>query len=138
MNRQQKLRSGLGFAILLALTLAGPCAAAAEPATAVIAKYDKDGDKSLDWNEVESAAGARFDKLNKDADGTLDSKEVRGVIGPATFQDADTDHDGTLSKLEYLALVKKRFKEADTDNDGTVNAKELSSKAGHSLKLLIA
>jgi len=137
MNHHLKFGSGLGFAVLLALALAGPGAAAAEPASAVVAKYDKDSDKTLDWNEVEAAAGAHFDKL-KDADGTLDSKEVRGVIGPATFQDADTDHDGTLSKLEYLALVKKRFKEADADNDGTINAKELGSKAGHSLKLLIS
>jgi hypothetical protein len=138
MNHHLRFGSGLGCAVLLALTLAGPCAAAAEPSAAVVAKYDKDSDKTLDWNEVEAAAGARFDKLNKDSDGTLDSKEVRGVIGPATFQDADTDHDGTLSKLEYLALVKKRFKEADADNDGTISAKELSSKTGHSLKLLIS
>jgi hypothetical protein len=29
------------------------------------------------------------------------------------------------------------FPQADADNDGTLDAKELSSKAGHSLKLLI-
>jgi Ca2+-binding EF-hand superfamily protein len=53
------------------------------------------------------------------------------------FKAADPDNDGTLSNTEYLDLVKKLFKKADADHDGTLDAKELSSKAGHSLKLLI-
>jgi hypothetical protein len=42
-----------------------------------------------------------------------------------------------LSKTEYLGFVKELFKRADADGDGTLDAKELSSQAGHSLKLLI-
>jgi hypothetical protein len=127
----------LPLALLLATAVCGHCATAAQPSAAVVAKYDKDGDATLDWNEVQAAAGARFDKLNKDKDGTLDAREVKGVIGPSTFKDADPDNDGTLSKAEYLDLAKKLFRQADADGDGTLDAKELSSKAGHSLKLLI-
>ncbi len=108
-----------------------------QPSAAVVAKYDKDSDKTLDLAELQTAASARFDRLNKDADVTLDSQEVKGVIGETAFKAADTDHDGTLSKTEYLALVKKLFKQADTDHDGPLDAQELGSKSGHKLKLLI-
>jgi Ca2+-binding EF-hand superfamily protein len=48
-----------------------------------------------------------------------------------------TDKDGTLSKDEYLAAVERRFKAADTDNDGTLTRRELGSKAGRQLLLLL-
>jgi hypothetical protein len=50
---------------------------------------------------------------------------------------ADPDHDGTLTKDEYLALVEQRFKAADPDNDGTLDAKELNSPAGRALLKLL-
>lgn len=50
---------------------------------------------------------------------------------------ADTDKDGTLSKDEYLSIVEQRFKAADTDNDGTLTRRELRSKAGRQLLLLL-
>jgi hypothetical protein len=137
MKHRTALHLGVALALALGAALSGPNATAAEPSSAVVAKYDKDSDKTLDWNEVQSAAGARFDRLNKDNDGTLDAKEVRGIIGPATFKAADPDNDGTLSKSEYLDLVKKLFNQADADKDGTLDAKELSSKAGRRVKLLI-
>jgi hypothetical protein len=103
----------------------------------VVAKYDKDNDRTLDLAEVKAAAAAHFDKLNKDSDSTLESKEVKGVIGPKAFAAADTDHDGSLSKDEYLALVTKLFNRADADHDGTLSASELKSKSGQALKRLI-
>jgi hypothetical protein len=50
---------------------------------------------------------------------------------------ADPDHDGTLTKDEYLAVVEQRFSAADPDHDGTLDAKELSSKAGQALLRLL-
>ena len=137
MNDNSTSRVCLGLALLLGTAVGGHYATAAEPSAAVVAKYDKDSDKTLDRAEVQTAASARFDRLNKDADATLDSQEVKGIIGEAAFKAADTDHDGTLSKAEYLALVKKLFRQADADNDGTLDAQELGSKTGHRLKLLI-
>jgi|HubBroStandDraft_1064217.scaffolds.fasta_scaffold643886_1 hypothetical protein len=125
------------FGALLGCSALLSSAGAATPASAVVAKYDKDSDKTLDLSEVKAAAAAHFDKLNKDSDSTLDSTEVKGIIGPAAFKAADPDNDGTLSKDEYLALVEKWFKKADTDHDGTLDAKELSTKSGHQLRRLI-
>jgi hypothetical protein len=86
---------------------------------------------------VKAAAAAHFDKLNKDGDTTLETKEVKGVIGTKMFRAADPDNDDSISKDEYLALVEKLFNKADTDHDGTLDAKELNSKAAHTLKKLI-
>ncbi len=137
MSHHTTVQTALRLALVLTTAVVGQYAMAVEPSAAVVAKYDKDNDKTLDWAEIQAAASARFDTLNKDADGTLDSKEVKGVIGKTVFKAADPDNDGTLSKSEYLDLVKKLFKRADTDHDGTLDAKELGSKAGHRLKLLI-
>jgi hypothetical protein len=60
-------------------------------------------DMTLDLAEVKTAASAHFDKLNQDGDSTLEAAEVKGVIGTKLFNLADPDHDGTISKDEYLA-----------------------------------
>ena len=49
----------------------------------------------------------------------------------------DADKDGTISKDEYLAVVEQRFKAADIDNDGTLTRRELRTKAGRQLLLLL-
>jgi hypothetical protein len=67
----------------------------------------------------------------------LDLKELRGRVTKAEFDAADRDHDGTLDKAEYRALVQSRFNAANPDNDGTVDVKELGSKAGQRLLQLL-
>jgi hypothetical protein len=125
------------WALLLCSAQVALVASASGQTTDVITKYDKDNDKTLDLDEVKAAAAAHFDKLNKDSDNTLEAHELKGVIGPKAFKAADTDHDGTISKDEYLALVEKLFKRADTDHDGKLSAAELKSSSGRALKRLI-
>ena len=36
----------------------------------------------------------------------------------------DTDHDGTVSKEEFMIYMESQFEKADTDHDGTLDAKE--------------
>jgi hypothetical protein len=119
-----------------ALTLALQPALAAS-ADDLVAKLDKDSDKTLDLNEVKAAASAHFDRLDTDADHTLDAKELSGIVGQKTFKQADPDNDGTIDKAEYLKLVEQLFKKADVDHDGTLDAHEFSSKSGAALRRLI-
>jgi hypothetical protein len=125
------------LAVALSLSCFSPAALADPPSNDVVSKYDRDKDKTLDIAEVKAAAAAHFDKLDRDGDQTLESNEVKKILGPKAFKAADTDHDGTLSKDEYLALVEKLFHEADTDHDGTLTAEELKSKSGRALQRLI-
>jgi Ca2+-binding EF-hand superfamily protein len=73
---------------------------------AALAALDKDNDGTLDLAEVKAAAARVFDTLDKDSDATLDRKEIGGRAGKTQLQQADPDHDGTLTKDEYLDLVE--------------------------------
>jgi Ca2+-binding EF-hand superfamily protein len=79
--------------------------------------------------------------FDTDNDGTVDlaeaKRELAGRLTQKELAAADPDHDGTLTKDEYLAVVEQRFNAADPDHDGTLDAKELNSKAGQSLLRLL-
>src|SRR5258708_7779347 len=57
--------------------------------------------------------------------------------GTVDLAAADPDHDGTLTKDEYLAVVEQRFNAANQDSDGTLDAKEFGTKSGQSLMRLL-
>lgn len=46
---------------------------------------------------------------------------------PTRFDEIDTNHDGFISRDEFLAAEKKRFDEFDTNHDGKIDAKEIAS-----------
>ena len=89
---------------------------------------DTDNDGTVDLAEAKAAASALFDKLERDKDGTLDKHELARRLSAKELAAADPDHDGTLTKDEYLAVVEQRFSAADPDHDGTLDAKELQTR----------
>ncbi len=103
----------------------------------LIVMLDTDNDGTVDLAEAKAAASALFDKLEHDKDGTLDKRELARRLSAKELAAADPDHDGTLTKDEYLALVEQRFSAADPDHDGTLDAKELNSPAGKALLRLL-
>jgi hypothetical protein len=46
---------------------------------------------------------------------------------PTRFDEIDTNHDGFISRDEFLAAEKKRFDEFDTNHDGKIDTKEIAS-----------
>ena len=103
----------------------------------LIRMLDTDSDGTVDLAEAKKAASALFDRLDRDKDGTLDRRELTGRLSAQEMAAADPDHDGTLTRDEYLALVEQRFAAADPDHDGTLDAKELRSRAGQALLRLL-
>ena len=103
----------------------------------LIRMLDTDNDGTVDLAEAKKAASALFDRLERDKDGTLDKHELARRLSAKELAAADPDHDGTLTKDEYLAMVEQRFAAADPDHDGTLDAKELQSKAGQALLRLL-
>ncbi len=99
--------------------------------------FDTDGDGTIDLAEAKKAASALFDRLERDRDGTLDKHELARRLSPKELAAADPDHDGTLTREEYLAVVEQRFSAADPDHDGTLDARELNSRAGQALLRLL-
>ena len=103
----------------------------------LIRLLDTDNDGTVDLAEAKAAASALFDRLERDKDGTLDKHELSRRLSTKELAAADPDHDGTLTKDEYLAVVEQRFGAADPDHDGTLDAKELKSGAGRALLRLL-
>ncbi len=102
-----------------------------------VSRFDTDKDDTVDLAEAKKAAGELFDKLDVDKDDTLDIKELRGRLSRKDFAAADPDHDKTLTKDEYLAVVEQRFKAADSDHDGTLSEAEFKTPAGRALLRLL-
>jgi hypothetical protein len=127
----------LAFAAALGGLLAVPATflvlATHAEAASVIAPYDKDHSGELDIAEVKAAVSAAFDRRDKDHHKALDRKELDGVLSDADFDAADTDHDGKVSKDEYLAFTAKLFKDADTDHDGGLSKHIAHTEAGRTL-----
>ncbi len=48
-----------------------------------------------------------------------------------SFEQADTDHDGTLDPEEAKSLNNRNFDELDTDHDGTLSSQEVNACARH-------
>jgi Ca2+-binding EF-hand superfamily protein len=102
-----------------------------------IARFDTDHDGTVDLAEAKKAASDLFDRLDTDKDGTLDLKELKGRLSRNAFNAANPDHDNTLSKDEYLALIERWFRAADRDHDGTLDAAEFRTPAGRALLRLL-
>jgi Ca2+-binding EF-hand superfamily protein len=119
------------------LIAAGLPAPAKSGAINLIRMLDTDNDGTVDLAEAKKAASTLFDKLERDKDGTLDKRELSHRLSAKELAAADPDHDGTLTRDEYLAVVEQRFKAADPDHDGTLDAKELNTAAGQALLRLL-
>jgi hypothetical protein len=46
---------------------------------------------------------------------------------PTPFDEMDANHDGVVTREEYVAYQKKRFDEFDANHDGKIDAKEIAS-----------
>jgi Ca2+-binding EF-hand superfamily protein len=112
-------------------------ALAQRKSSTLVAQFDADKDGTVDLAEAKKAASDMFDKLDTNKEGTLDLKELRGRVSRRELAAVDADHDGTLSKDEYLALVEQRFKAADADHDGTLANWEFHTPKGRALTRLL-
>ena len=132
-SRRQLLLLGLaGFAMMPAAFARG----GGRPGS--FAAIDRDSDGTIDLGEAKRAAELLFEQLDRNHTGKLSRREIgRRRISLAEFSWADRDHDGTLDKDEFLALIERQFKAADRDHDGTVDRAEFNSRFGLPLRRLL-
>jgi Ca2+-binding EF-hand superfamily protein len=116
------------------ITLDEVQAAGKEHAQHRFAKHDKNGDGKLSRDEVSHMPDAMFARLDKNGDGFLTPDEIgnmagRGEHGQKLFEEADTNHDGAVTRDEATAEVDRKFARIDTNGDGVISADE--AKAAH-------
>jgi Ca2+-binding EF-hand superfamily protein len=156
------LVAALGLALAGAASVAGPAHAqqARQPQAKpdrmarLLKAVDKDRDETISLDEAKQHAAARFDRYDTNHDGKLALQEFQAAARAGTsdpqqqergmqlrekmFRAMDTDHNGAVTKEEYLAAVEARFQKADPDQDGTLTLEELRSPAGRALADLMA
>lgn len=96
--------------------------------------------RSLTQDEYDARTRERFARVDKNGDNVIDAAEVeaaineraarRGRMGERFTQRMlarwDENHDGKVSKEEFLNSVKKRFAQLDLNNDGRITDEDLS------------
>jgi len=103
----------------------------------LVGQFDLDGDGTVDLAEAKTAGAAMFDKLDVEKHGKLSHKELHGRLSRKEFAAADADHEGTLTKEEYLSAVEARFKAADANHDGKLTHWEFHTSSGRALTRLL-
>jgi hypothetical protein len=126
--------------VALATAILSACGAPqAAPAATPGLSWDTDKNSVVDWAETHAAASAKFDKLDANHDGYVEARELAAAnVDKSVLDKGDKDHDGKLTKDEYLALVRASFDAADSDHGGTVSAAEIQTAAGQNLVLLVS
>ena len=102
---------------------------------------DANGDGVVSEEEFTNCHSRLFDTMDKNGDGSLDSSEWVGTKGSNEVSFAtggythqlrtmrmvdlkDANHDGSVTKEEFLTYHKKAFAALDTSGDKAVNKQE--------------
>lgn len=83
--------------------------------------FDDNRDAQVTAQEFTDEMGVMFGQMDVDGNGTLGSDEVTGIIDADLFEGADANKDGTLSRAEFDAQIKRDFEAADKDGDGVLD-----------------
>lgn len=84
------------------------------------ARFDTNGDGTIDVAEITAALQARA---------AQSGKTVRPKLAMRTVRQNDANHDGKVTLAEYQAAAAARFDRADTNKNGVIDAAEVASPA---------
>jgi Ca2+-binding EF-hand superfamily protein len=94
---------------------------------------DTNRDGLLTLEEFNAARAAAFPKRDRNGDGVIDAADLpRRSMARSRARDAmeainaqlDLDHDGKVTRQEFVAGAEPLFRQADRNGDGVVDASE--------------
>ena len=103
----------------------------------MLAQLNHDGDQTLEIPEVIDLATKLFSAINPDGDTTLERDETEGRLTERDWKRVNLDGDETLEMDEWLKIARSRFNRADKNKDGKLSVKELDSKAGRGVIVMV-
>jgi len=119
--------------LCLALSVGASAHYASADDSALLAKYDVNGDRVISVNEIEDQRKRLFASMDADADGGVSFAEYealdqqrRQLILQARFDKLDLDRDGVLSAAEYSSYLGS-FDRMDLNGDGRISQREIST-----------
>ena len=125
----------LFLAAALAGTMLGGAAIAGQDAPqgrggGMMMRADTNGDGTISRAEFTAQAEARFARMDKNGDGFITADEMSGRAGRGPgggLMSADTDHDGKISRAEFMAQSAERFAKLDANGDGQISGDEMKA-----------
>lgn len=141
--RLSRSARALLMAAISGMAFAGSAAASdVEGVRAKFREIDTNGDRSLQFSEIQAARASIFDRLDANRNGVLDADEIatvrkiaeaKGTRGgllagtdlKARAVEIDTDRDGKISRVEFVAYLPERLKAADKDGNQSLSLLEL-------------
>ncbi len=107
--------------------------ASGQPGGRMLERFDADRDGALSAVEIQTMRGTLFDRFDGNGDGVLDAQEQkslsarfkRAASAGKELLNADTDHDGRLTREEYLQSPRPLMEQADTNHDGHLTREEM-------------
>ena len=137
----------IGFFLTFLLFVGGESAVFAQTRAQAIelaSKTDANHGTRISRDEFMSERAARFDRLDGNHDGFIDESDAplfvranaeRMQAFRRMLAMADTNHDGRVSRAQYLAFSAHMFDMLDTDHDGYVDRSALQQAAQRMRKL---
>ena len=83
-------------------------------------RLDVNSSKTVDRSEYEAFMGTAFVSLDKNKDGNLKADETVQILTVEQFTLTDANHDGRITKSEFMQRVMADFATADRDRNGNL------------------
>lgn len=95
--------------------------------------------KAITQEEFDAGTRARFARFDRNGDGVIDAAEIEAAMaeragrhkgrhgqrGERLLRRFDADHDGKVTRDEFIKNVRDRFAELDLNNDGRITDADL-------------
>ena len=143
---------GLIAAAVCGLFCVGSAAASdVEGVRAKFKEMDTNGDRALQFSEIQAARANIFDRMDVNGNALLDRDEIEnvrkvaqshaaqsqkgsrqgGLLGEGNLAERarliDADGDGMISRAEFVSYLPPRLRSADKDGNQTLSLRELRS-----------
>jgi Ca2+-binding EF-hand superfamily protein len=127
--------------VMVVLVTGSACAADGKKVRQAFRQMDQNGDRALQFTEIQAARTALFDRLDANRNGVLDNGEGQAALQRVReggrlqmaaaeglepqVRSMDANGDGRITRAEFAQFIPDRLLGADTNGDRSLSLSEL-------------